>query len=360
VDLENPGAPLYIDPDTHHDIMSYCDPRWISDLTYESLVNHFVPSAADQASQRAQSADKEYLVGSGSITDGLVIMPRPFYRLTYPAGTDDGPGQGPYALELQDGGGTPLFTRHFDTRGETFMPLHGDAFHEIVPWQAGTARIVIKEGSTVLHVSHVSPSAPEVTLLSPSGGESWPPYGEHTVSWLGSDADGDPLRYALSYSADGGETWKAVVTNLTEESYTVEADYLPGSQTALLRVVASDGVNTGQAESAGTFTVEGKPPEPHILYPVDGSLSLPGRPVILQGSGTDLEDGTLTDDGLFTWSSDLEGQLGVGRELYFDDLAPGQHTITLEVADSDGFVAQASVSILIAHPVYLPLTFKAP
>jgi hypothetical protein len=372
VDLENPSAPVYLDPTTYHDIMTYCPDRWISDITYQVFVDYFVPSAARRAAGGAEGAETEYLVGSGTIVDGLVTMPRPFYRLIYPAGTSDGPGAGPYALELQDASGTPLFTRHFETGGESCglvagdcfqeigpcSPVQGDYFHEIVPWQAGTARIVIKEGETVLHVTHVSANAPEVTLLSPSGGEAWPPYGEHAVSWVGSDADGDPLRYALSYSGDGGETWKAVVTNLTKESYTVDAGHLPGSETALLRVVASDGVNTGHADSAGTFTVEGKPPEPLILYPVDGSSSPPGRPVILEGSGTDMEDGPLVDDALFTWSSDLEGELGVGRELYFDDLAPGQHTITLEVADSDGFVAQASVSIFIGHPVYLPVILK--
>ncbi|MBC8249668.1 MAG: hypothetical protein H8E90_08315, partial [Anaerolineales bacterium] len=206
--------------------------------------------------------------------------------------------------------------------------------------------------------THVSANEPEVTLLSPNGGEFWPPYGEQIVSWTGDDADGDPLRYILQYSPDGWNTWKAVATNLVGESYTLDVGRLAGSETALLRVVASDGVNTSQDESDGTFTVEGKPPEVYIIYPLDGSTFLPGRLVVLEGAGTDLEDGPLTDETLFTWSSSLEGELGVGRELRFDDLRPGWHTITLEVADSDHFVGQDSVSIFIGNRVYLPLILK--
>jgi len=362
VDLENPSAPAYLDPNTTYDIMTYCSPKWISDITYEALWDSFRPAAAEtrKVSENPSSLEEEYLVGSGYIVDGLVTMTRPFYRLTYPAGTDDEPGQGPYALELQDASGTPLFIRYFDTVGDTFYPVEGSGyFRQVVPWQEGTARIVIKEGQTVLHVTHVSANAPQVTLLSPNGGEYWPPYGEHEITWTGSDADGDPLRYILQYSPDGGSTWKTVATNLTGESYILEAGRLAGSETALLRVFASDGVNTGQDQSDSTFTVEGKPPTAMILYPADGDVFSPGGPVLFEGAGTDLEDGPLTDDTRFTWSSSLEGELGVGRKLYFDDLRPGRHIITLEVADSNGFVSQDSVSIVIGSQIYLPMVLKS-
>ena len=361
VNLSNPGTPLYLNPNTHWDIMTCggCN-RWPSDITYAALRDEFRPAAAGlQVAGIAGIAQQEYLLCSGYIADGLVTMTRPCYWFPSPAGTSDEPGQGPYTLELQDASGTPLFTRYFDNVGDSEDPIEGMGyFRQVVPWQAGTARLVIKEDQTVLHVTHVSAHAPEVTLLSPNGGEFWPPYGEHIVSWTSSDADDDPLRYALLYSPDGGDTWKAVAVNLTGESYTLEAGRLAGSETALIRVVASDGVNTGQDQSDGTFTVEPKPPEAMIVYPVDGDVFPPGGPVLFEGAGTDLEDGSLTDGALFTWSSSLEGELGVGRELYFDDLLPGWHTITLEATDSDHFVGQDSVSIFIGNRVYLPLILK--
>jgi hypothetical protein len=253
-----------------------------------------------------------------------------------------------------------LFTRYFNIFEDPDDPVNGSIyFRQVVPWQAGTARIVIKEGQTVLRITHVSANPPEVTLLSPNGGEFWPPYGEQTVSWTGDDADGNPLRYVLQYSPDGGSTWKAAAIDLTGESYALDVGSLAGSETALLRVIASDGVNTSQDDSDSTFTVEGKPPEVYVVYPLDGSVVPPGRLVVLEGAGTDPEDGPLTDETLFTWWSSQEGELGMGRELRFDDLLPGWHTITLEATDSDHFVGQDSVSIFIGSRVYLPLILKS-
>ena len=99
-----------------------------------------------------------------------------------------------------------------------------------------------------------------MTLLAPNGGEAWLPYGEHIISWAGSDKDGDPLRYDLRYSPDGGLTWETVAINLAGTSYALDAGYLAGSQQALLRVLATDGVNTGQDTSDAAFEVEAKPP----------------------------------------------------------------------------------------------------
>jgi hypothetical protein len=365
VDLENPAVPVYLDPNAHHDIMSYCPPRWISDITYEALRDAFRPAVFVSGETRRvfgnpSGLETEYLIASGYIVDGVATITRPFYRLVYPTGTSDGPGAGPYTLELQDGSGTPLFTRYFDNIGDTFDPNEGSGyFREKVPWQTGTARIVISEGQTVLHVTSVSAHAPQVTLLSPNGGEAWPPYGEHTVTWTGSDADGDPLRYILQYSPDGGATWQAVAVNLSGASYALDASRLPGSQQALLRVIATDGANTAQDTSDAAFTVEGKPPTALILYPVTGQRFEPGRPVLLEGSGTDLEDGPLSDDMRFRWRSSIEGELGIGRKLFFEDLLPGRHVITLEVMDSDGFTGSATVAITIGHKLYLPVTLKA-
>lgn len=76
-------------------------------------------------------------------------------------------------------------------------------------------------------------------------------------------------------------------------------------------------------------------------------------------SPSDLTSGVVKGDTAFAWRSDLEGELGVGRKLYFDDLRLGQHTITLTVTDSDGFIGTDSISILIGSHTYLPMLLKA-
>ena len=88
-------------------------------------------------------------------------------------------------------------------------------------------------------------------------------------------------------------------------------------------VVASDGVNTSQDVSDAVFNVESKPPDASILYPQDGITSAPGSLLVLEGMATDLEDGPLTGDLQFTWSSSLDGELGIGRKLTTSDLVNG-------------------------------------
>lgn len=50
--------------------------------------------------------------------------------------------------------------------------------------------------------------APRLTLTAPTGGEIWK--GSQTLRWSGTDPDSDTLTYELSYSADGGRTWRLV------------------------------------------------------------------------------------------------------------------------------------------------------
>ena len=69
--------------------------------------------------------------------------------------------------------------------------------------------------------------------------------------------------------------------------------------------------------------------------------------VALSGKASDLEDGDLT--ARITWSSSLDGALGVGGSLAAK-LSPGSHTITASVADSAGATTRSSVSLLVPAP----------
>jgi sugar lactone lactonase YvrE len=50
--------------------------------------------------------------------------------------------------------------------------------------------------------------APRLTLAAPVGGELW--RGAQTLKWSAADPDGDTLTYEVSYSGDGGRSWKPV------------------------------------------------------------------------------------------------------------------------------------------------------
>jgi len=271
-----------------------------------------------------------------------------------PAGSHDAPGSGAVTLEVQTAGGQILFTRAFDPVSHDDHEGIGGAFREIVPFPVGAARIVLKYGGATLATRVASANSPAVTLQSPNGGESWPASGQRTISWIASDADGDSLYFSLQYSADGGVTWSALASNLQDTTHDVEAAALGGSSQALIRVIASDGLNTGVDASDAPFSVARKPPEAYLLSPEAGSIFAPGALVELDGLASDLEDGPLGDSAL-AWTSDRQGSLGSGRHLTVATLLPGVHTLTLRASDNDGMTGEANATITVGYRLWLPL-----
>ena len=69
-----------------------------------------------------------------------------------------------------------------------------------------------------------------------------------------------------------------------------------------------------------------------ITSPVGGSSVTEGDSVTFSGIASDVEDGDLTAD--LIWSSDLDGTIGFGDSFSVSSLSPGIHEITATVADS--------------------------
>jgi hypothetical protein len=158
------------------------------------------------------------------------------------------------------------------------------------------------------------------------------------------------------YSNDNKQSWFAAAADLTATTYSLDTSTFPGGTSAFVRILASDGVNTGQAD-AGPFVVAGKEPTALIDSTADGSTCAPGQAVLLVGDGFDLEDGSLPDSRL-VWTSNRDGFLGTGRTVERVDLSKGMHTITLTAGDSQGNQATARITLKIGVSVYLPLMLK--
>jgi hypothetical protein len=109
-----------------------------------------------------------------------------------------------------------------------------------------------------------------------------------------------------------------------------------------------------------------------ILDPVDGSDETVGGSVRFRGEAHTVDLGGPVElvsgpagagqrGATYAWSSDLDGQLGVGQnDFRLDTLTEGTHTITLTVTDDDptsgtGRVGSASVSLLIHPPNRAPV-----
>jgi len=86
-------------------------------------------------------------------------------------------------------------------------------------------------------------------------------------------------------------------------------------------------------------------PVASIESPAPGSLFNQGSAVLLSGSASDPEDGDLSAS--ITWTSSLDGALGVGSQLSRNDLVSGVHLLTASVSDQQGLMDSAQVEITI-------------
>lgn len=220
-------------------------------------------------------------------------------------------------------------------------------FAIVHPFPAGTTAVEIAhDDGHLLTRLEVSTAPPTVQVVAPNGGQNYGAAAEILIRWNGSDPDGDALKYAIRYSADNGQTWQTLAAAATGDELTVPTNTLPGSTTALIEVSASDGFHTTADRSNNPFTVAPKPPLwASIISPADGDQLLQTQPLVFNGSAFDLEDGTLSGPAL-TWTSNLDGALGSGETLT-KTLSVGQHTITLQAADSDSETVTGRVTIQV-------------
>ena len=208
---------------------------------------------------------------------------------------------------------------------------------------------VSRNGVEIIEVVR-SANAPVVTITEPVAGQVFD--GETaTFSWNGSDADGDDLIYAVHYSTDNGETYHSGLgSSLNHESIVRNIEeYLEGSETARLKVIALDGTRWAIAESP-VFTVV-NPPDPlgvTILSPHDRTEGY--NPWCLEARSTSSLEPIgpyprTVDNSDIEWFSDIDGDLGPNQlEVW---LSPGTHQLTANVTDNTGLTGSATVTITV-------------
>ena len=345
----NDSSPQKIYPATTPDFMSYGRPRWPSRVNYGLLFEQF--ALADSPGANVKLSQPKVLASQTVIIDGIIEFNGPAGQLgsvivnTTPA-TISLPSPGDYSIRLENSQGTEL-ARY------SFNPMLGSENYStgvislLLPWDADARRIVLLHNEDVLDSREASANSPTANVTFTNGGEVLNDPSA-TFTWTAADPDGDPLSYTLEYSADNGTTWETLAINWDLENFTVDVTKLPGSNQALARVTASDGFNCAQAQSQGTFTVQDHAPTADVSSPEDNRLYVGEQMIILEGTGSDVEDGAL-DGSRLAWTSDLNGPLGMGTSLAIDamTLQEGTHTITLTATDSTNHTGNASISIRI-------------
>jgi hypothetical protein len=223
-DLITPSLKLYT---TYYDMMSYCDPVWISDYNYERL--RLVHAAPDV---QIPAASGESLIVSGAVSgDEAVIYPA--FTLDLPAAP---PAPGPYRLELLDAYGTVL-------RGYPFAPAEAHAdptegpspgsiygFHLTLPAEPGVAAMrVTRAGETLASI--------EAQALAPdrAGGAASM---EGRLLLVPAD-----VPVLVRASTDGGETWQTIAYGARGAGEGIDLAPFKG-KTVRLEVHVSNGVGS--------------------------------------------------------------------------------------------------------------------
>jgi len=336
-----------------HDLMTYCDNQWVSDFTFEGLMDQ-LRTEPRSARPRASSAASDRLLVVGSIdpTNARVDL-QPLFVI--PAATEiEERIPGPYSIILRDAAGGELANYAFTPKAadvdlqvpddEVAEPRTVLFIDELVPYDPRTSRVDIAGPMGTLHTVRAGPNPPQVTVVTPNGGESvsGTPL---DVSWVASDPDGDPLRFQVQYSRDNGASWELVAQNLEGLTTTISNLNLPAGTRALVRVWASDGIHTASDTSDATFTVSNNVPVIRIDEPADEAVVATGQTVRLEAEAYDIDTGSLSSQYL-DWYSDRDGYLGAGDTMSVT-LSEGRHTIRLDANDGRGGQASSSVRVTV-------------
>lgn len=259
------------DPDnnvvTHH-FLSYGSNRWAGFLLLPSVTMSDIHPAAPrppigEAMASAPSGTGAPGASAGALRLGGLIdgAGHVFFLPASPSegGAPADPEDAPLTVTLTDDRGRSLSF----PAGIALTPAHGPSylfFGAAVPPGLKPRRIAVASNERgELGHAEASPNPPQVAVLSPNGGELWVGDESATVSWKGGDPDGDSILYAVSLSADGGATWQPLGRTVDETTLEVPLAPLPTTQTALVRVVASDGLNIVEDAGDGVFAINMPP-----------------------------------------------------------------------------------------------------
>jgi hypothetical protein len=355
------SSPLIIPPDMR-EVMSggwysTFPHSWISPYRWEKMYHSFIsalyPFQNMKNSHKTLKNNKSNsLIIPGWINKNENGSLDPIYHISpYPPikKTD-----GNCSIKLINNEEEVIFLKNFEPM---FVNIEGEeeeiyCFNMLFPYYNETKYIELNWGSHTIDRVQVSNNDPVVQIISPNGGEIWED--NETIIWEAWDPDHeDNLTFRIFYSSDGGESWIPCSGNIEDYSYDIDSNLLSGSENTIVKVIASDGFNNGYDTSDGDFTIPNKPPIAIIMQPEDESQFFENDIILLQSFGMDVDDINLLDDD-YSWSSDIDGFLGLGQTIT-TKLQPGNHKITLTVTDNDGVKATDEINIIILQDIQVEI-----
>lgn len=360
VDL-SASTPILKDPRATFDLMSYCGKEsdsnvWVSPWTYTNTLGELLTRATPASNNRLGAgvlvSVSDYFLVSGLVFSSNITTLDAIYTISKSNYVQSENSLSAYCALSQNAQGMTISEQCFDLADVdpvSGIPIDVSGYALLLPADASVKRIVIRRGAVELISRVLSTNEPAVHITSPIAGSSWGASGTFTISWTGSDLDGDLLTYSVLHSKDGGETWVAISADTTDTQYLVNSGELAGGGQSRIRVMVTDGFSTSAEEVV--LAIASKAPEVHILSPSDNSTI--GDTAFFSGVSYDIEDKSLTGLSL-SWQSDRDGLMGHGTSIAARLSTSGPHTITLSAIDSDGNITSDSIRVFFGNRVFLP------
>lgn len=370
------GNMRILNPNVTYEIESYCTPRWVAPQRYKEMIETLgggvvtSPSSAPLPNTQTPSprtvVTQAFWTVSGTLPSNGAPQFNPLFQSVRQGDTSGGSGS--YSLVVENSSGAALFTQHFNPE-TSILDADGTAgtsgtdgsqgtptFAQLLPVMPGAASIVLMNpSSSILGSITLGGIAPTVTITNPTAAFT----GTGAINWTVTDPDSATFTSRVYYSTDNGPTW-AEIGEVSNSGTSLNVDFtsLPGTNgLGLIRVLVSDGVNTGQATSANFSIAKKAPSLVQIQSPMPDFSQPAAVPVYFSGIGYDTDDGVLNGSSL-AWSSNLQGALGTGSPLSVK-LQPGVHTITLTATDSDHNSISTTTTVTIGdHPPTLQVSFN--
>jgi uncharacterized protein (TIGR03437 family) len=344
-----PGVSRYFDngivPTDTPNLMDPAPGRWITPADYQTLfqkapvaqparIEHAVPQAAGTS---------EYVVVSGTVQrDSSGAQFDPVYHVTTAHSQPPSQPGGNHCLQFSNAGGLlGQYCFNLDVSATGIAGLDQQFFTVVAPWPAGTTKLSLVRGGALL-TSATAAQDPVVTILSPKSGDRW--QGSNTITWSVSGAAPDVV-FAVLYSADGGNTWLPMATDITDKQYAFDTSQIMGGAQVFFRVIAATGLNSGTA-TVGPLTVTQTPKIGAAAPTLDFGNILLGQSatgsigITSSGSGPLTISGISVDNPAFTVTSQTPPYpILVGRQftVTVNLLAPasGNQSGTLTIRSND-------------------------
>lgn len=192
--------------------------------------------------------------------------------------------------------------------------------------------------------------SPEITLISPNGGESWPLSSPQIVRWVSSRS---LVNVKLELSLNNGISFNSLADSLTGTSYQWTVSNASQTTQALIRVAGTDTTGpdlTISDKSNASFTITSPPP---LGCSAKSDATIGRAPLRVEFSGLATfgtppyaYDWTFGDGAPFDSTKAMPNSVHIYQE-------PGSYSALLQVTDDDGTVCADVVNIRVGSDTAL-------